>query len=349
MSLQNEGEQAPVFQDHHLPRAHGEPLCGGRIRASQSDFRVEEVLSFEPDGEGDHCFLYVEKRGANTPWVAGQLARMAGVGKGDVGYAGLKDRHAVTRQWFSVPAGADDPLAWQLEDARVLKVVRHRKKLKTGSLSGNHFSLVVRGIDVEDDVLDGRLAAVASLGVPNYFGAQRFGREGDNVCRLLKGKLPRRNPLRGILLSAGRSWLFNAILAERVQAESWCRPMAGDLMILDGSRSHFPADPQDAQLPDRCRRGDVHPSGALWGQGESPAEGAVAELENTVASRWPAVVAKLETARMRQDRRPLRLPVRHLNWTRAGDSLRLSFFLPAGGFATTVLREIFEIEEAEHD
>ncbi|MCP1726643.1 tRNA pseudouridine13 synthase [Natronospira proteinivora] len=349
MSVEEASQQPPVFEDSKLPHAHGGPLGSGRIRVSQSDFRVEEQLSFEPDGEGGHCFLYVEKWGANTPWVAGQLARLAGVGKGDVGYAGLKDRHAVTRQWFSVPAGDQDPMSWSLEDARVLKVVRHRKKLRTGSLSGNHFSLVVRDVEAGEDELDRRLAVVASLGVPNYYGPQRFGRDGDNVCRLLNGKLPRRNPLRGILLSAGRSWLFNTILAERVEADTWCRPVPGDLMILDGSRSHFQAASDDTALADRCRRGDVHPSGALWGEGDSPAGEVVAQLENAVASRWPAVVAKLETARMKQDRRPLRLPVRELQWTRDGEALRLRFFLPAGGFATTVLREIFDIEEAEHD
>jgi len=343
-------DNGPIFDEQSLPRAHGLALGRGRIRESLSDFRVEEELGFSPSGEGEHALMFVEKRGANTNWVAGQLARHAGVRSNDIGYAGLKDRHAVTRQWFSVPlAEGMDPESWPLEDARIIQWGRHRKKLRSGTLKGNRFSLVVRGFDVDSAVLDQRLARIASLGVPNYFGPQRFGRAGDNVARLLKGKLPRKQPLRGILLSAGRAWLFNAILAARVEAGDWHQPRLGDLMLLDGSRSHFLAEDDDPALPDRCRRGDIHPSGALWGAGPSPAAGAVADLENAVADQWPEIVERLGRVRMDHDRRALRLPVQKLNWTQDGDSLRLSFYLSAGGFATTVLREILHLEEADHD
>jgi len=340
-SMPNPVASPLIYQDDLLPTVYGERLGEGRIRSTAADFKVDETLSFEPDGEGDHWLLRVEKREANTPWVAGQLARHAGVRSSDVGYAGLKDRYAVTRQWFSVPvATGGDPRSWSLEDARVLEAVRHRRKLRTGSLSGNHFTLVVRELNVAPEALDKRLAAIASAGVPNYFGSQRFGRDGDNVERLLKGKLPRRNPLRGILLSAGRSWLFNEILAQRVNDGSWNTPLPGELMVLDGSRSFFPRDPDDAEIDDRCRRGDIHPSAALWGEGDSQAAETVAELENAVAREYPGILAKLATARMRHDRRPLRMPVSHLRWTHEAQALRLSFSLPAGSFATTVLREL---------
>lgn len=346
--LASEDSEAYGYREADLPQALGPPAARGRIRVSASDFRVDEELSFEPDGEGDHWMVRIEKRDATTDWIAGQLARQVGVRRSDIGHAGLKDRHAVTRQWFSVPvvAGAAEPDQWELDQGRVLSFQRHRRKLRTGALIGNRFSLMVRDVEGEPEELDRRLAQVASYGVPNYFGPQRFGREGDNVARLLRGRLPRRGPMRGILLSAGRSWLFNAILARRVRDRAWYRPLEGDLMMLAGSRSYFAADPSDPALEDRCRRGDIHPSGALWGDGPSPAGGEVAALEDAVAAEWPAVVERLAAARMDHDRRSLRLPVGDLRWSHDADTLQLDFRLPAGAFATSVLRELLTLSDA---
>lgn len=351
MSIDGEADDSHRFREADLPRSLGVPQASGRIRVSEDDFRVDEQLSFEANGEGDHWLVRVEKRGANTEWMAGQLARLAGVRRNDVGYAGLKDRHAVTRQWFTVPvtSAIPEPGEWNLEQGRVIDWARHRRKLRKGALSGNRFRIVVRDLAGDGDALDRRLGHVASQGIPNYFGPQRFGREGDNVSRLLRGRLPRRGPLRGILLSAGRAWLFNAVLAERVHDGNWCHPLPGELMMLDGSRSFFAADDSDPAIDDRCRRGDIHPSGPLWGQGPSPASDRVAEYENAVAGRWPDVVERLEAARMDHDRRALRIPVSGLEWTRDADSLRLDFELPAGAFATAVLREFLNLEGEPHD
>ncbi len=334
-----------------LSRAHGEVVGQGAIRRSPADFRVEEILGFDPDGEGDHWLLWVEKSNANTHWIAQQLSQAAGVHPRDVGHAGLKDRRAVTRQWFSVPARPDDePQSWPLEDARILTAARHRRKLRIGTLKGNRFSLVIRDVQASPEELDKRLARIASLGVPNYFGPQRFGREGDNVARLLKGRLPRRGNLRGILLSAGRSWLFNQLLGERVTSGQWDRVLAGDMMMLDGSRSHFSVEAPDAELQERCREADIHPSGPLWGRGPSPAGGDVAVMENRLADAHPALLERLDQGRLDHDRRSLRLRVKDLIWTHKDDSLHLSFSLPAGAFATSMLRELINYrEEGEQD
>ncbi|MDQ2068320.1 tRNA pseudouridine(13) synthase TruD [Natronospira bacteriovora] len=334
------------YSEDALPRAHGGPAGSGLIRATVADFRVDEVLGFDPDDDGDHWLLHVEKRNANTHWVARQLASAAGVGVRDVGQAGLKDRRAVARQWFSVPVtGSSSPRDWRLEDARILAVHRHRRKLRTGSLKGNRFLLVVRDLDVDSAELDKRLARVASHGVPNYFGPQRFGRDGDNVEQLLRGRLPRRGNRRSLLLSAGRSWLFNQVLAERVRSGTWHQVMAGDRMILDGSRSHFAADMVDEELVRRCRIGDIHPSGPLWGGGETPASADVAALETAAAHGAPALLECLTRARLEHDRRPLRLKVSDLLWSSTTDTLQLSFQLPAGAFATAVLRELIDFRK----
>lgn len=336
------------YREDALARSHGEVLGRGVIRRSPADFRVDEILGFEPDGEGDHWLLRVEKRNANTHWVAQQLSRAAGAHPRDVGHAGLKDRRAVTRQCFSVPAKADDdPGSWVLEDARILSAARHRRKLRTGSLKGNRFSLVVRDIEADPELLDKRLARIASLGVPNYFGPQRFGREGDNVARLLTGRLPRRGNLRGILLSAGRSWLFNHVLSERVSKGLWDQVLPGDLMILDGSRSHFPVETPDNELEERCRTGDIHPSGPLWGRGPSPAGGKVATMENRMADAHEPLLQRLDQGRLDHDRRSLRLRIGDLVWTHKDNTLHLSFSLPAGAFATAMLRELISYREED--
>src|SRR5580693_579808 len=167
-----------------LPRAYGAPPLTAEMRRTPEDFRVDEILGYDADGEGEHALLWVEKRGANTDWVAKELAKFAGIPPLNVGYAGLKDRHAVTRQTFSVQlAGKPDPdwNAFPHEDIKVLAVTRHKRKLKRGALRGNRFVLVLRQVDGDHTVADHILKQIAQRGVPNYFGEQRFGREGGNV------------------------------------------------------------------------------------------------------------------------------------------------------------------------
>ncbi|MBD8873505.1 tRNA pseudouridine(13) synthase TruD [Rhodanobacter sp. DHB23] len=330
-----------------LPFAHGPmPPLTARLRSSPEDFVVEEILGYDADGSGEHALLWVEKRGANTDWLAKELARFAGVPPLAVGFAGLKDRHAVTRQAFTVQlAGKPDPdwSAFPHENVKVLAATRHGRKLKRGALRGNRFVLVLREAQGDRERAGQVLAAIAARGVPNYFGEQRFGREGGNLEQaraMFAGRRVDRDK-RGFLLSAARSQIFNSVLATRVERGAWDTPLEGEIWSLAGSRSWFGPEPYDDVLAERLARGDIHPSGPLWGQGEPPAAGAAGELERGVAAAHEDLAQGIAAARMDQERRPLRLLPKDLRWRwLADDALELSFELPAGAYATVVAREI---------
>lgn len=335
------------MSDFELPFAHGAaPPLTGRLRLAHEDFLVEEILGYDADGSGEHALLWVEKRGANTDWLARELAKFAGVPPLAVGYAGLKDRHAVTRQAFTVQlAGKPDPdwSAFPHENVKVLAATRHGRKLKRGALRGNRFVLVLREVQGERERAGQVLAAIAARGVPNYFGEQRFGREGGNLDQaraMFAGRRVDRDK-RGFLLSAARSQIFNSVLAARVERGTWDAPLDGEIWSLAGSRSWFGPEPYGDVLAERLARGDIHPSGPLWGQGEPPATGEVGALEREIAAAHDDLAQGLAAARMDQERRPLRLLPKDLRWHwLADDALELSFELPAGAYATVVAREV---------
>jgi tRNA pseudouridine13 synthase len=329
-----------------LPFAYGAPPLTARLRSAPEDFQVEEMLGYEADGAGEHALLWVEKRGANTDWVARELARFAGVPPVAVGYAGLKDRHAVTRQMFSVQlAGKPDPdwSAFPHAEVRVLSAARHQRKLKRGALRGNRFLLVLREVQGDRGRAEEVLERIALRGVPNYFGEQRFGRGGSNVEQaraMFAGRRVDRDK-RSFLLSAARSHIFNEVLAARVERGAWDSPLDGEIWALAGSRSWFGPEAFDATLADRLARGDIHPSGPLWGQGETPAGDVAGALENQIAAANAELANGLVAARMDQERRPLRLLPGQLRWRwLEDDALELSFELPAGAYATVVVREV---------
>ena len=334
------------MSDNELPYAHGGPVLKARLRAAPEDFFVEEVLGYEADGEGEHALLIVEKRGANTEWVARELAKFAGTAPNNVGFAGMKDRHAVTRQAFTVqlPGKADpDWSTFPHADVKVLSSVRHKRKIKRGALAGNRFVLVLREAEGDRDAVASRLEAIASRGVPNYFGEQRFGFGGANVEQakaMFAGRRVDRDK-RSILLSAARSHVFNSVLAERVAMDRWDAPLDGEIWSLNGSRSWFGPEPFNDVLAERLGRKDIHPSGPLWGRGETPAADAVAEIENRIAGENADIAAGLADARMDQERRPLRLVPSGLAWRWLDDgALEVAFGLPSGAYATTVIREL---------
>ncbi len=303
-----------------LVRAHGLPLGSGVIRSSIEDFQVTEVFDFEPEGTGEHLLLWVEKRGANTGWVANQFASHFGLRHFDVSYCGKKDRHAVTRQWFScyLPNGqmpGKDEI--QIEGVEVLEVTRHLRKLRRGDHVGNRFHLVVRQLTNVDSIgLDARLGAIKQQGVPNYFGRQRFGRDGQNyqkACDLLsdpearsRRKLDRKQ--KDIYLSALRSWLFNDLLVEEVKAGSW-------------------QDEQD-----------------LWVYGLAPHRDIVIpELE----AEYQDAVEFIEGLGIKAHLRAKRVLPTEMSWQIEPDYLDVGFVLPVGAFATTVLEELLEVEDAQ--
>lgn len=330
------------------PLAHGPPPAGGRIRTVPEDFRVEEILGFAPDGAAGHALLTVEKRGANTGWVAAQLARAAGVAPRDVGFAGHKDRQAVTVQAFSVPVrvgqSLDPWLAHAGEGYRVLDAQPHGRKLRPGSHRANRFVLRVRELAGERSAIEARLERIAALGVPNYFGPQRFGRDGSNLQRARDwaagAAAPRDRAQRGFALSAARSHLFNCVLAARVERGDWNRLLPGEAVMLDGRRSFFAAPEIDATLEARLAAMDVHPSGPLPGRGASPATGEALAVEAGALVADAALLALLEAQGLEHERRSLRLPVRELRWQFDAEGLQLEFVLPRGTFATALLHEL---------
>jgi tRNA pseudouridine13 synthase len=332
-----------------LPCAFGRPPASGAIRRLPEDFVVEEILGFEPDGTGGHMLLLVEKRGANTGWVAAQLARHANVAVRDVGFSGHKDRHALTRQSFTLPWSAQHDrsqcLSWRGEGYSVLDAQRHGRKLRPGSHRANRFALRVRDLQGDHAAIEACLQQIRAHGVPNYFGPQRFGRDGNNLRRALEwaggAGAPRERAQRGFLLSAARSQFFNQVLAARVADGSWNRLLPGEVVMLDGRRSFFPAADIDQALAARGQSMDVHPSGPLSGRGESPATGLARLPEDAAQASNAALIALLANERIDQERRSLRLPVREFEWAFGGDSsLQLHFVLPRGTFATAVLHEL---------
>lgn len=334
-------------------RAHGPAVLAAAIRATPEDFRVDELDAFAASGQGEHLLLTVEKRGMNTAFAAQRIARWAGVPDMGVGYAGLKDRHAVTRQRFSVhlpKKQAPDIATLESPELRVLKAEWHARKLPRGALAGNRFDLHLRDVQGDRPAIEARLQAIAARGVPNYFGEQRFGREGGNVADALAmfGGRRVRKEQRSLLLSAARSELFNRVLAARVRSGCWDTPLDGEVWMLEGSRSVFGPEPWNDTLAARLAAFDIHPTAPLWGAGPLRSEGAARALEEAAVAEPPGagLCAGLEAAGLRQERRATRLRPAELAWDwPAPDVLRLTFVLPPGAYATTVLAELGDISD----
>nr|WP_298250464.1 tRNA pseudouridine(13) synthase TruD [uncultured Halomonas sp.] len=324
------------------------PPPEGDYRARPEDFRVEEALDFVPEGEGEHLWLYIEKRDLTTAMVVKELARLCDASPRVVGYSGMKDRVAVTRQWLSVqlpgrqaPEGLGEALAER--GVRVLEMARHPRKLKRGVHRTNRFRLRLTGPVAADEGLIARWERLLERGVANYFGPQRFGPDGRNLQRarsLLARGWRKRDDREGMLLSAARSFLFNELLAERIREGSWGRLLPGEVANLDGSASQFRLETPDPELEARAARLDLHPTGVLWGVGGAPAEGGSLACETRLAERFPGLCAGLEAAGVRPGRRPLRLRLTDARLERGDGELWLAFTLPRGAFATAVLREL---------
>lgn len=337
-----------------LARAHGAPVLTARIRVAPEDFFVDELPGFEASGAGEHLLLTVEKRGMNTAFAAKRIAGWAGVDESAIGYAGLKDRHAVTRQRYSVwlpKRQAPDLAALEGDDLRVLEHAWHSRKLPRGALAGNRFVLRLRDVDGERCAIEARLEIIAAQGVPNYFGEQRFGRGGGNVQQavaMFAGRRVKREE-RTMLLSAARSELFNRVLAARVEAGNWNAALDGEVWMLDGSRSVFGPEPFSDELQARLDAFDIHPTGPLWGEGPLRSAAMVRQIELAAMQGDTATRLRdgLQRAGLKQERRALRLRPQDLAWRWLDDgALELGFGLPPGCYATTVLRELGDLADA---
>ena len=334
--------------NHAWPAALGGPLARGLLRSKPEDFRVYEDLGFAPDGDGEHVFLHLEKTGLNTSDLAQRLSSLSGIHLRDISFSGMKDRNAVTRQWFSVRmAGKPEP-DWQAlaeaGDVQVLEVARHRRKLKRGVHRGNRFALVLRDLQADRCDLEARLQQLKVQGAPNYFGEQRFGRDGSNLQQALgwvsSGARRISRNKRSLYLSTLRSQLFNTLLADRVEVGDWNRVKPGDTCILAGTRSQFPCEQPDAEIEARCAAADLHPALPLWGKGVDTLSGEGQSRRLAVLAGHSAVADFLIDQGLQLDWRASRLIPDDFCWQFCDDgSLQLEFRLGAGSFATALLAE----------
>ena len=330
-----------------LAYAYGKPTMGGVLKQECEDFIVTEDLGFPLSGAGEHLCVKVRKRGVSTSVVANTLAKLAGIRERDVGYAGLKDRQGVCEQWFSLYLAHQkdiDLTSIASDDIQILEVSRNDRKIRRGSHRANGFAIRLRDVSGDADDLEQRLAAIAVGGVPNFFGEQRFGHGYSNIdqaLRLFRGEMKLRKGFkRGMLLSAARSYVFNAVLSQRVANGSWNSHMQGDVMNLQGTESVFVPEAWDAILDERLQHYDIHPTGPLWGKGKLKTCAETEQLEIAISDKHEEICAGLVAFGLEQARRSLRLMVGDLEWQREQNCLLLEFKLPPGAYATSVLREV---------
>lgn len=331
-----------------FPDAGRPPLESGILRYRPEDFVVREHVAITPENQGDHLWLRIEKRGLTTDRVARVLARAAGRPIGDIGYAGLKDRHAVTEQWFSVQLSRARSLGWLdtlPEGIAVRQHAWHTRKLRKGALRGNAFDIIVRDVCGDIDGVAETVRCLHEQGFPNYYMEQRWGIDGANLKRaaaMLTRQIRVRDRFRrGIYLSAARAFIFNRVLSARVRTGTWATALSGDAFMLDGSHSFFVEEQIDEGLIARLASGDLHPSGPLWGEGDPPTRGEVQALECEVARNEPTLSTGLAAFGMKHARRALRAIPKdlQLEWP-AAHTLRVRFYLPAGSYATACLRAL---------
>jgi tRNA pseudouridine13 synthase len=334
------------------------PIGTAAFKTQLEDFQVEEVLGFEPAGEGEHCLLWIEKVDRNTNDVATEIAKRLGLRKRLVSHCGLKDRHAVTRQWFSLHLpGRESPEPKELESesVRVLKITRHLRKLHRGSHDANRFLIRLRDCNFSHSGCQQRWEQICRRGVPNYFGPQRFGFDGNNIVQsmqFMSGKIEVKDRLlRGILISAARSFVFNSVVAKRVADRNWDTLLDGEVFGFADNRSLVLPENLRGDEADRVKAGELELTAPLWGNGEPLSRSEVRRIEDDVVSEQNELVSGLAQFNLRQERRVIRLRPTEptLEWSDnsesdTADSVVLRFQLPKGTYATTLLKELCELK-----
>ena len=318
------------------------------LKAECADFVVKEQLGYDMSGDGEFVALKVRKTDCNTLFVGEQLAKFAGISARNMSYAGLKDRKAVTEQWFSLQMPGQptpDFSQFSLEGVEILDVTRHQRKIRIGSLQGNHFEILLRNAE-ETDELKERLDFLAKNGFPNYFTEQRFGRDGNNLTQALRWangeiKVKDRHK-RSFYLSAARSEIFNLIVSKRMELNLAQQILVGDVLQLNGSHSWFVVDESEdlAQLQQRLAQQDVLLTAPLIGEEEKSA----VDFENEIFAQHQALFALMRQERMKAARRPILMQPQHFQWQFEPNGLRLQFALPAGSYATALIRELVNVE-----
>ena len=318
------------------------------LKAECADFVVKEQLGYDMSGDGEFVAVKVRKTDCNTLFVGEQLAKFAGISARNMSYAGLKDRKAVTEQWFSLQMPGQptpDFSQFSLDGVEILDVTRHQRKIRIGSLQGNHFEILLRNVE-ETDELKVRLDFLAKNGFPNYFTEQRFGRDGNNLTQALRWangeiKVKDRNK-RSFYLSAARSEMFNLIVSKRMELNLAQQILVGDVLQLNGSHSWFVVDESEdlAQLQQRLTQQDVLLTAPLIGEEEKSA----VDFEHEIFAQHQALFALMRQERMKAARRPILMHPQYFQWQFEPNGLRLQFALPAGSYATALIRELVNIE-----
>lgn len=336
------------------------PEATGIIKTHPEDFQVTEQLSFELTGEGEHVYLYCQKRNMTTLQLAKQLAKFANIHPRDVGYAGMKDRQGVTQQWFSLYLPGREALDWQAltsDDLQILTITAHQRKCRIGSLTHNDFVIVIRDLQRGEDIPQ-RLATLMEQGMPNYVGEQRFGHQLGNIEQakaLLDNELTVKNKrLKGIYYSTARSLIFNALLSARVEQGCFNQGIDGDMLQHVGRRACFSIDAVDEIIQQRIAARELVPAGPLWGQGEHHTSLQAKAMEDHVLTEYYTWLQGLEAHGLELAYRPYTVfPLKMAKvgqtcceWL-ADDCLKLQFRLPRGAYATSLLRELGQFSQGE--
>ena len=318
------------------------------LKAECADFVVKEQLGYDMSGDGEFVAVKVRKTDCNTLFVGEQLAKFASISARNMSYAGLKDRKAVTEQWFSLQMPGQptpDFSQFSLEGVEILEVTRHQRKVRIGSLQGNHFEILLRNTE-ETDELKVRLDFLAKNGFPNYFTEQRFGRDGNNLAQALRWangeiNVKDRNK-RSFYLSAARSEIFNLIVSKRMELDLAQQILVGDVLQLNGSHSWFVVNESEdlAQLQQRLAQQDVLLTAPLIGEEEKSA----VDFENEIFAQHQALFDLMRQERMKAARRPILMQPQQFQWQFEPNGLRLKFYLPAGSYATALIRELVNVE-----
>jgi tRNA pseudouridine13 synthase len=323
------------------------PLAGV-LREQPSDFRVDEIPAYSPEGSGDHLYVRFEKIDLDTTEAVRRIARALGVELRDTGYAGLKDRRAVTTQWASFLFGDPERLASAaIDNVRVMEWARHKNKLRTGHLRGNRFEILVRGASAESvDEASARLALLAKRGIPNYFGEQRFGRDGGNVLAahrwlVLGERAPRDRWKRKLYVSSLQGALFNVLCAERVGENTYDRVIDGDLVRKEDTGGLFVSEQTDVDC-ERALRFEVSATGPMFGDSMRWPEREARAREEAVLRDAGLSIEQLSRVRASGPgaRRTYRMRPTDV-WVHPEENgVRVAFTLPSGAYATIVMREL---------
>ncbi|EIG26645.1 tRNA pseudouridine(13) synthase TruD [Haemophilus paraphrohaemolyticus] len=330
----------------------GTPQQTGRLKAEFADFIVREELGYPLAGEGEFVAVKVRKTNANTLFVGEQLAKFVGISAKNMSYAGLKDRHAVTEQWFCLHlAGKETPdfSAFECEGVEILEVTRHNRKIRTGALKGNYFELLLRDVE-ETDELKQRLNQLQEIGFPNYFTEQRFGRDGHNLTqaqRWASGEISVKDrKKRSFYLSAARSEVFNLVVSQRIADQQMQTVLLGDYLQLAGSNSFFEVKAEDLmRSQQRLDEKDVLLTAPLIGENSLEQNGN--ECEKAIVAQHKNLISLMKKERMNAARRAMLCKPQDLRWQFEPEGLRLTFFLNSGSYATGLVRELITLNEEE--